>query len=222
MARGGEPTHLFAVVPADLEQVAVLDMDRIKVVLVDPARRGRDDIARVIAAAHERGIAALVFDDLELVRAVEADGVHLSNGPDLERRYRDARAALGGERIVGCDVGRSRHDAMTLGELGADYIGFGIPPHVQDRDTARRRRTALIAWWSELFELSCVAFDVASVDEGRDLVRADADFLGVRVPSDAPMSSDADAVGDLEEFRCVLDLQANEPAAELDVTREAR
>ncbi len=35
-------------------------------------------------------------------------------------------------------VGRTRHDAMTLGDEGADYIAFGIPAHVEDRDTRAR------------------------------------------------------------------------------------
>ena len=63
--------------------------------------------------------------------------------------------------------GASRHDAMELGEAGADYVAFGIPPDVEDRAVAVERRLDLIAWWSEVFELPCVAFDVADAEEAR-------------------------------------------------------
>jgi thiamine-phosphate pyrophosphorylase len=72
---------------------------------------------------------------------------------------------------------------MTLGEEGADYIAFGIPAHVEDRDTARARRRELIAWWSEIFEIPCVAFDVETPEDAHDLAASGADFIAVRVPA---------------------------------------
>ncbi len=63
---------------------------------------------------------------------------------------------------------------MTAGEDGADYVGFGIPAFVKDRETAIERQIELIAWWSEIFEVPCVAFDVADLPTGtRHAVTAD-------------------------------------------------
>jgi thiamine-phosphate pyrophosphorylase len=90
-----------------------------------------------------------------------------------------ARKIVGGSRIVGADAGISRDDAMTLGEAGADYIAFGAPSHLKDRAKGRARRQEMIAWWSELFEVPCVAFDVETASEAAELARVGADFVAV-------------------------------------------
>ena len=136
------------------------------------------------------GAAALIMGDARLARTLKADGVHLPVSDKIQAAYTEAREILGRSAIVGADAGRSRDDAMTLGEAGADYIGFGVPAAVKEQDRARARRLDLIAWWAEIFEVPCIAFDVADPDEVEDLTRAGADFIAVTLP--AAMSS-ADA-----------------------------
>ena len=77
----------------------------------------------------------------------------------------------------------------ALAEAGADYVSFGAPPHLTDRDKARGRREELIAWWAPLFEVPCVAFDVETPDEAAQLAAAGADFIGVALPG--ALSADA-------------------------------
>jgi thiamine-phosphate pyrophosphorylase len=77
---------------------------------------------------------------------------------------------------------------MTLGEAGADYVGFGIPALVEDRETARERRLELVAWWSEIFEVPCVAFDVEADEDAGLLAQAGADFVALRVPATASIN----------------------------------
>jgi thiamine-phosphate pyrophosphorylase len=90
---------------------------------------------------------------------------------------------LGSGAVIGIDAGLSRHDAMTLAEAGADYIAFGAPAHLQDRDKARARRDDLVDWWAAIFEVACVALDVESPPEARQLAAAGADFIGVTLPA---------------------------------------
>ena len=144
----------------------------------------------LVELAQAKDIAALIEGDAQLARTLRADGVHLPWSKDAAARYGEAREVLGTRYIVGIDVGRSRHDAMTLAEEGADYIGFGIPSHVEDRSAAAARRLELVSWWSEIFEVPCVAFDVDDVEDAMALAGAGADFLAMRadagmMPADA-------------------------------------
>jgi thiamine-phosphate pyrophosphorylase len=70
---------------------------------------------------------------------------------------------------------------MSLAEAGADYIGFGLPDEVKDRDAGRARRLELVTWWAEIFTVPCVAFDVDQPEEAAELAAAGADFLGLRL-----------------------------------------
>ena len=62
-------------------------------------------------------------------------------------------------------------------------MGFGIPAHVEDRETARARQLALIEWWSEIFEVPCVAFDVETSQEAVALAQSGADFVALAIPA---------------------------------------
>jgi thiamine-phosphate pyrophosphorylase len=141
------------------------------------------ELAPAVEQIQALGIATLIARDASLARVVKADGVHLPASKAAPAGYREAREILDTRSIVGVDVGRTRHDAMTLGDEGADYIAFGIPAHVEDRDTARARRRELIAWWAEIFEVPCVAFDVETPEEAHDLAASGADFIALRIPT---------------------------------------
>ncbi|MBL8564158.1 MAG: thiamine phosphate synthase [Hyphomicrobiaceae bacterium] len=141
-----------------------------------------DAVLPLIKLGQAAGVAVLIADDAQLARVTRADGAHLSNSKDILSRAAEAREILGNRFILGVDAGRSRHDAMELGESGVDYIGFGIPEFVGDRETAVERRLDLVDWWSEIFEVPCVAFDVADLADAAELADAGADFVAMRLP----------------------------------------
>jgi thiamine-phosphate pyrophosphorylase len=63
---------------------------------------------------------------------------------------------------------------MLAGEDGADYIAFGEigrPPQMPLLE--------LIAWWSELFVLPCLAEGAFDAGNVAAVARAGADFIGV-------------------------------------------
>ena len=72
--------------------------------------------------AHARDVPLVVADHYRLVARLGLDGVHLSDGA---RQVRAVRKALGQDAIVGAFAHASRHEGLTAGEIGADYVSFG-------------------------------------------------------------------------------------------------
>jgi thiamine-phosphate pyrophosphorylase len=184
----GPPTGcgLYAVLEAgdgaEERLAAALGAAELVAVLIAPAPDGRLNAGAaepLLRRARQAGVTALVLDDVALARVLGGDGVHLTGRDDPEAAYRAAREALGADRTVGVDAGVSRHMAMTLAEAGADYVGFGAPPHLKDRDKARIRRAEMVAWWAPVFEVPCVAFDVETCEEAARLAANGADFVAV-------------------------------------------
>ena len=170
--------------------------DLASVLIVPPAGRPLDAAAArpLIEVAQRRGAAALVATDARLARSLGADGVHLGSPADPGDSYQAARAILGPSGVIGVDPGISRHDAMTLAETGADYIAFGAPAHLKDRDKARTRRDELVAWWAEIFQVPCVAFDVETAQEADALAAAGVDFVAVTLPAGQSAAAARDLV----------------------------
>jgi thiamine-phosphate pyrophosphorylase len=145
----------------------------------------------LVDLAQAKHCAAILQDDAALARTLRADGVHLSFSEDQLARYQEARSIVGGGVSVGVDVGASRHLAMELGEAGADYIGFSpvdapsvaVAPQDddavanEDADTGPQSQDELVAWWSEVFEVPCVALHATSVDDVRIWAGLGADFV---------------------------------------------
>ena len=140
------------------------------------ATRDEDRIARAAdacrAVAHARDVAIVVDDHAGLATRLGLDGVHLT---DAARSVRDARKALGPDGIVGSFCGTSRHDGMTAGEAGADYIAFGPVTALADEAVAD---ADLFAWWSEMIEVPVVAEGGMTVAQVTALAQV-TDFVAV-------------------------------------------
>ncbi len=121
-----------------------------------------------------RDVAFLVENDAARARRIGADGVHLPADAAL---YGQAREHLGQRAIIGVGCNESRHDAMLLAELGADYVAFVPAAAASGRE--REDRAELIAWWSEIFVVPCVAWNVETPEEAVNLARLGADFVAL-------------------------------------------
>ena len=103
-----------------------------------------------------------------------ADGIHVAGDP---ARLGGLRERLGGGRILGAGGLRSKHDAMTAGEGGVDYVMFGeprpdglLPPIAAVAERA--------AWWAEIFETPCVAY-APTLEALARLARTGAEFVAL-------------------------------------------
>ena len=146
---------------------------RLKDVTEDDWRRAIDALRPV---AQSRGVAFLLNDRADLVRATGCDGVHV--GQD-DMPARQARALIGPEATLGVTCKGSRDLAMQAGEDGADYVAFGAFFPSGTKDVTRFVDPEIIQWWSELMELPCCAIGGITPENCAPLVQAGADFLAV-------------------------------------------
>lgn len=109
--------------------------------------------------AQAKGVAVLLSGDASLALRLDCDGVHLDAATD---DVSGARRILGKVRIIGAYAGHSRHLAMEAAEAGADYIAFS-------QTGASIGGVPLIAWWAEIAEIPCVAYDPVDA-EGLDIL----------------------------------------------------
>jgi len=130
-------------------------------------------VARLLEIAAVRDAALLVERDPRLAARLGADGVNVEGAEAVA----DAVASFKGQRIVGAGGLRSRDDAMSAAEAGADYVMFGEPerkgaPPPLDATCERVR------WWAEIFETPCVAY-AARLEDVAPLAAAGADFIAL-------------------------------------------
>ena len=140
----------------------------------------RDELLKLapplVRIAHRHGVAVVLNDDPQLALDLGCDGVHIGQE---DAPYSLARKTLGPARIIGITCHDSRHLAMEAGEKGADYVAFGAFFDTATKAASTRADIALIEWWSELFEIPCVAIGGITVDNAPPLVAAGADYLAV-------------------------------------------
>lgn len=127
-----------------------------------------------LAQSHD--VAFLINDRADLAKELGADGVHVGQS---DMPCREARKLLGPDKIVGATCHASRHLAMEAGEAGADYVAFGAFYETDTKTPISRAEPEILTWWSELFELPCVAIGGITMSNAAPLVRAGADFLAV-------------------------------------------
>ncbi|MDT8327056.1 MAG: thiamine phosphate synthase [Roseovarius sp.] len=172
MAENEQP-QLYLITPPEFELsrfpevlARVLDSQEVACVRLALATRDEDRIARAADACrdvtHARDIALVIDTHVLMVERLGLDGVHLGDGA---RTVRFARKELGDDAIIGSFCGTSRHDGLSAGEAGADYISFG-PVGASALGDGSQVEEELFEWWSKMIELPVVAegaLDVAAV-----------------------------------------------------------
>jgi thiamine-phosphate pyrophosphorylase len=179
-----EPARLYLVTPPIGDAGAVADgladalnaADIAAVLVRLGAGDERTQIERVKALRiliQSNGAALLLDGRPELVVSTEADGAHLIG----TTAFQASAGALKPKFIAGCGGLATRHDAMEAAEAGADYVMFGEPGS-DGRKPAFDALLERVAWWSEIFQVPCVAY-ADSLDETEALAKAGADFIAI-------------------------------------------
>jgi thiamine-phosphate pyrophosphorylase len=68
---------------------------------------------------------------------------------------------------------------MQAGEAGADYVAFGAFYPTRTKTPPTQADPDILDWWSQLFEIPCVAIGGITVENAAPLIEAGADFLAV-------------------------------------------
>ena len=123
-----------------------------------------------------RGVAFLLNDRADLVRATGCDGAHV--GQD-DMPAREARKLMGTDLMLGVTCKGSRDLAMQAGEDGADYVAFGAFYPSTTKEVTGMLDPEILHWWSEMMELPSCAIGGITAENCGPLVRAGADFLAV-------------------------------------------
>jgi thiamine-phosphate pyrophosphorylase len=126
---------------------------------------------RLIDLAQSAGVACLIENSIALAEELGADGVHILADREV---YAKARAILGESANIGASCGFDRHEAMQLAEAGANYVAFG--PDTGTIDAIDQYKD-IIGWWSEIFVVPCIAWNVESAALAAELAEAGADFI---------------------------------------------
>ncbi|MFN4128667.1 MAG: thiamine phosphate synthase [Paracoccaceae bacterium] len=143
---------------------AVLDAVDVACLRIALASREEDNLLRagdvLREVAHAREVAVVIETHLLLVDRLGLDGVHLTDGA---RTVRKARKDLGADAIVGAYCGGTRHEGISAGEGGADYVAFG-PVGASPLDQGTQADFELFEWWSEMIEVPVIAEGALTVE----------------------------------------------------------
>src|SRR5262249_23627373 len=126
--------------------------------------------------AQGAGVAFVVNDRPDLAAELGADGVHI--GQD-DMSYGKARAIMGKDAIVRVTCPAFRHVAIEAAEAGADYVALGAYFPTLTKDAKTHAEVDLLAWWSDLMTVPCVAIGGIAVENATPLIEAGAGFLAV-------------------------------------------
>ena len=132
--------------------------------------------ARLKPIVQNAAAAFIVNDRPDLAAKLDADGVHIGQ---TDASYAQARALLGGDKIIGVTCHNSRHLAMEAGEAGADYVAFGAFYPTATKEPKTSCEIEVLQWWAEVMVVPVVAIGGITVDNAPPLIAAGADFLAV-------------------------------------------
>jgi thiamine-phosphate pyrophosphorylase len=155
----------------DAVDIACLQI-RLKDVSDDAIRRAA---AAIVPVAQSRGVAVLMNDRPDLGIETGCDGAHVGQ---TDIGAREARRILD-DLMLGVTCHASRDLAFRAGDDGADYVAFGAFFPTTTKQATTRADPELLAWWSDIATIPCVAIGGITAENCAPLVRAGADFLAV-------------------------------------------
>lgn len=124
----------------------------------------------------KKDVSFIVNDRVEIVKAVNADGVHLGQE---DMSFSSARKILGKEKIIGISV-ETVEQALKAVEGGADYLGIGpIYPTATKPDAGKALGIARLKEIRESVNIPIVTIGGINENNLEEVLRAGADGVAV-------------------------------------------
>jgi thiamine-phosphate pyrophosphorylase len=143
---------------------------------IDNERRRLEHARTLAVLCHEHGAALIVNDDVELARAVGADGVHLGRDDMSPER---ARAMLGPRCVIGVSCYNSLSLAHQAVQSGANYVAFGRFFPSKTKPQAVQADPALLREARRTLNVPVAAIGGITPGNAPRLIDAGADMLAV-------------------------------------------
>ena len=171
------PAELEAFDPAQLTEI--LTSGDVASVIFSPNQLEeeafQERVEPLVSATQDCGVAAVVADLSRIAGRVGADGLQLGQDPAaLETAIDKFSPRL----MVGAANVKTRHNALTLGELHPDYLMFGKPggdirpePHPKNLDLGQ--------WWSQMVEIPCIVMGGSDPKSALAVAQSGAEFVAL-------------------------------------------
>jgi len=136
----------------------------------------REQGTALLALCRDARIPFVINDDLDLARAIGADGLHL--GRD-DVSIAAARAQLGEDKLLGVSCYDRLELAVAAREAGADYVAFGSAFPSSTKPEATRAPLSLYREARARLDLPIVAIGGITTENAHNVIEAGADAVAV-------------------------------------------
>ena len=136
----------------------------------------REQGTALLALCREARVPFVINDDLDLARAIGADGLHLGRG---DVSIAAARAQLGEDKLLGVSCYDRLELALAAGEAGADYVAFGSAFPSSTKPEATRAPLSLYREARARLDFPIVAIGGITTENAHNVIEAGADAVAV-------------------------------------------
>jgi thiamine-phosphate pyrophosphorylase len=136
----------------------------------------REQGAALLALCREARVPLVINDDLDLARAIGADGLHLGR-EDVS--IAAARAQLGKDRLLGVSCYDRLELALAAREAGADYVAFGSAFPSATKPEATHAPLSLYRAARARLDFPIVAIGGITTENAHAVIEAGADAVAV-------------------------------------------
>jgi thiamine-phosphate pyrophosphorylase len=162
---------------------------------------------KVAQVCRDASIPLIVDDRIDVMQAVDGDGVHLGQ---QDFPVNEARSLLGPDTLIGATATKTKQ-VVEAYEMGADYIGFGpVFPTTSKRNPKSVKGTEGVREASEAVPIPIIAIGGITHDRVRPALEAGA--YGVAVLSAVCTANNPERA--TARFRAAIDGAKTEPVEE--------